>query len=194
MSLMDKAQTQIDSANRLFVRGLMEMSPDKTFYPDANSTMRFSYGTIRGYTPRDAVIYRHYTSMEGIEAKDTPGDDEFDAPDKLLELYRGEDYGPYDENGVMEVNFTSNHDITGGNSGSPVLNGNGELIGIAFDGNWEAMSSDIEYIPELQRSINVDIRYVLFVIDKFAGAGHLIDEMTLVDENSKILTPTGSNR
>lgn len=175
-----QAQNMLDEGNRLFVKGLMEMQPDKRFYPDANSTMRLTYGTILGYSPADGIIYKHYTTMEGLAAKDKPGDEEFDVPDRLIDLYRQDDFAPYFKERPVKLNFLSNNDITGGNSGSPVMNASGELIGIAFDGNWEAMSSDIAYIPDLQRTISVDIRYVLWVIDKFAGARHLIDEMTLV--------------
>jgi len=171
-----------DKAERLFVAGLREMQPDKKFYPDANFTMRLTYGTVGGYHSRDAVSYDYYTTVEGIMEKEIPGDWEFDVPTKLKELYEQKDYGIYGENdSTMWVNFTTNNDITGGNSGSPVINGEGELIGLAFDGNWEAMSGDINFEPELQKTICVDIRYVLFIIDKYAGAGHLVKEMTLVD-------------
>ena len=191
---LDESYSKLNRARRNFIKGLMAMNEDKNYYPDANSTLRISYGKITGYDPKDAVHYRYYTTMEGLAAKHDPLDDEFDAPEKLMELYKDQDFGRYDQNGIMEVDFLSNNDITGGNSGSPVLNGRGELIGIAFDGNWEAMSSDIAYQPAIQRTISVDIRYVLFVIDKFADAGHLIDEMTLVTskqgEPEPELTPT----
>jgi hypothetical protein len=178
--LVSEAESKLARIRRKFVEGLIEMNPERKYYPDANSTMRLSYGTVQGYSPRDGVIYQYYTTLGGIVQKETPGDAEFDAPDELLEIYEEEAYGRYDENDIMEVNFLSNNDITGGNSGSPVINGKGELIGVAFDGNWEAMSSDLAYEPELQRTISVDIRYVLLVIDKFAEAGHLVEEMTLV--------------
>ena len=171
----------LNTGNRLFVAGLMEMQKDKNFYPDANSTMRLTYGQALDYEPRDGVIYKYYTTVDGILEKEIPGDDEFDVPVRLKELLLARDYGRYaNDNGELAACFITNNDITGGNSGSPVINANGELIGIAFDGNWEAMSGDIIFEPELQRCINVDIRYVLWVIDKYAGATHLIDEMLIV--------------
>ena len=186
-----EARAMMAEANRQFLAGLREMNPDKTYYPDANSTMRFSFGQVHDYEPRDGVVYKYYTTLEGVMAKEDPSNDEFVVPEKLKELYKNKNYGRYaDEDGTMHVNFISGNDITGGNSGSPVINGAGELVGIAFDGNWEAMSGDISYENKLQRTISVDIRYVLFVMDKFAGAKHLVDEMTLVstrtvDENKK---------
>jgi hypothetical protein len=185
-NLMVNAQTELGRGNRLFVRGLMEMYPDRHFYPDANSTMRVTYGTIQGYNPADAIRYEHFTTMEGLLAKHQPGDEEFEVPEKLLDLFNERDFGKYAGSNTLKLNFTANTDITGGNSGSPVLNARGELIGIAFDGNWEAMSSDIAYIPDLQRTISVDIRYVLFVMDKFANARHLIDEMDIVGEETTV--------
>jgi len=165
---------------RLYMKGLMEMQPSRKFYPDANSTMRLTYGKVEGYFPADAVTYHYATYLEGIMKKENPDDSEFIVPSKLKELYTKKDYGRYaDKQGNMPVCFLTNLDITGGNSGSPVINGKGELIGIAFDGNWEAMSGDIVYEPALQRTISVDIRYVLFVIDKYAGATRLIEEMEI---------------
>ncbi|OQX75833.1 MAG: serine protease [Bacteroidetes bacterium 4484_249] len=172
----------LDRGNRLFVAGLREMQPNKKFYPDANFTMRLTYGQVLDYYPEDAVHFNYYTTLKGVMEKEDPDNWEFVVPEKLKELYENKDYGRYGEGDIMKVCFLTNHDITGGNSGSPVINGNGELIGLAFDGNWEAMSGDIAFEPELQRTINVDIRYVLFIIDKFAGATRLIDEMTLVSE------------
>ena len=166
---------------RLFLNGLMKMQTDKAFYPDANSTMRLTYGSVGDYNPRDAVHYNYFTTLKGYIEKEIPGDMEFDVWPRLKELYYAKDFGQYaDADGTLHTCFISNNDITGGNSGSPVINGNGELIGIAFDGNWEAMSGDIAFEPELQKCINVDIRFVLWVIDRFAGATNLIDEMTLV--------------
>ena len=157
------------------------MYPNKTFAPDANSTMRLSYGTVRDYYPMDAVYYTHFTTTDGILEKMDNENKEFVVHPKLEELIRKKDFGPYAKDGVLSVNFISDNDITGGNSGSPVINGNGELVGLAFDGNWEAMSGDIAYDPDYKRTISVDVRYILFVIDKFAGAGHLIKEMKLVN-------------
>ena len=167
---------------RLFVAGLMEMNAGKNMYPDANSTMRLTYGSVLDYIPRDGVVYNYFTTVNGYLEKEIPGDDEFDVPPKMKELILDEDYGRYaDSDGTLHTCFITNNDITGGNSGSPVINGKGELIGIAFDGNWEAMSGDLAFEPDLQRCINVDIRFVLWIIDKYAGASHLIDEMTIVE-------------
>ena len=172
---------ELTQGNRLFIAGLREMNPDKTYYPDANSTMRATYGNVGDYNPGEAMHYDYFTTIDGIMQKEDPNNDEFVVPAKLKELYMNKDYGQYaNTDGQMPVCFISNNDITGGNSGSPVINGNGELIGCAFDGNWEAMSGDVFFETKLQRTISVDIRYVLFIIDKYAGAGHLVDEMTLV--------------
>jgi hypothetical protein len=171
----------LSRGQRLLIAGLMEKQPDRVFYPDANFTMRLTYGTVGGYHPRDAVYYDHFTTIEGKMEKEDPSHFEFIVPEKLRQLYNDKDYGIYGENGTLVVNFITNNDITGGNSGSPVINSRGELIGIAFDGNWEAMSGDIAFEPGLQRCIAVDARYILFIIDKFAGAGHLVREMTLVN-------------
>ncbi len=170
-----------EKGNRLFVAGLREMNADKNYYPNANSTLRVTYGTVGDYVPEDAVHYDYYTTAEGILQKMDNSDPEFVVPSKLEKLIRNADYGQYaNENGELPVCFISNNDITGGNSGSPVINGRGELIGLAFDGNWEAMSGDIAFEPNLQRTISVDIRYVLFIVDKYAGASHIIQEMKLV--------------
>ena len=180
------ANEKLEKANRLFIQGLRKMKKDKKFYPDANFTMRLTYGTVEDYYPEDAVHFNYYTTLEGVMEKEDPTTDEFIVFDKLKELYKKKDYGRYgytNEKGekVMNVCFLTTHDITGGNSGSPVIDGEGNLIGLAFDGNWEAMSGDIAFEPKLQRTINVDIRYVLFVIDKFAGAQNIIDELTIVE-------------
>ncbi len=173
-------ESKINNGSRLFIEGLRIMEPNAKYYPDANSTMRMTYGTIQDYFPMDAVHYDFQTSLAGVMEKEDPKVDEFVVEKKLKELYQNKDFGQYGENGTLYTCFISNNDITGGNSGSPVINGNGELIGIAFDGNWESMSGDIEYEPSVQRTISVDIRYVLFVVDKFAGATNLINEMKIV--------------
>jgi hypothetical protein len=156
------------------------MDKTKNFYPDANFTMRLTYGKVGDYRPRDGVIYDYYTTLDGVMEKEIPGDYEFDVSPRLKELWEKKDFGIYGENGTLNVCFISNNDITGGNSGSPIMNGNGELLGLAFDGNWEAMSGDIAFEPKLQKTISVDIRYVLWIMDKFAGAKHLVDEMKIV--------------
>ena len=176
-----ESDAMLGKGNRLFVDGLRKMDPDKVYYPNANSTMRTTYGTVGDYVPADAVHYDYVTTLEGVIEKYVPGDHEFDLPQGLIDLYDAKDYGQYaDKNGDLIINFIHNTDITGGNSGSPVINAKGHLIGTAFDGNWEAMSGDIAFEPELQRTISCDIRYILFIVDKYAGATHLIEEMDLV--------------
>ena len=176
-----ESDAMLGKGNRLFVDGLRKMDPDKVYYPNANSTMRTTYGTVGDYVPADAVHYDYVTTLDGVIEKYVPGDHEFDLPQGLIDLYDANDYGQYaDKNGDLIINFIHNTDITGGNSGSPVINAKGHLIGTAFDGNWEAMSGDIAFEPELQRTISCDIRYVLFIVDKYAGATHLIEEMDLV--------------
>jgi len=179
-SEISRFDEDLNKGRRLWIAALMEMSPEKTFYPDANSTMRLSYGSVQDYDPRDAVTYKHYTTIEGVLEKYKPGDYEFDLPERFIDLAQRKEFGRYaSSEGYMPVCFLTTNDITGGNSGSPVLNGKGELIGLAFDGNWEAMSGDVAYEPTVQRTIAVDIRYVLWIIDIYSGAGHLIDEMTI---------------
>jgi hypothetical protein len=176
-----KFDAGLATGKRLWVAALMEMTPEKTQYPDANSTMRLTYGTVQDYDPRDGVTYKYYTTLQGVADKYKPNDYEFDLPIRLIDLNNKKEFGRYGSSkGYMPVCFLTTNDITGGNSGSPVMNGNGELIGLAFDGNWESMSGDIAYEPALQRTIVVDIRYVLWTIDVFAGAKHLVDEMTIV--------------
>ncbi len=177
---MGELESKINKGSRLFIAGLREMNAGKTYYPDANSTMRMTYGKVLDYDAADAVHYNYFTTLKGVMEKEDPSNEEFTVPAKLKQLYEAKDYGRYGKNGEMPVCFIANLDITGGNSGSPVINGDGHLIGIAFDGNWESMSGDIAYEPAVQRTISVDIRYVLFIIDKYAGAKNIIDEMTII--------------
>ena len=174
------ARTNISVANRLFIAGIREMNPKLVKYPDANSTMRMTYGSVLDYYPADAVHYDYVTTLKGVMQKEDPTNEEFIVEKKLKDLFKAKDYGPYGENGELVVCFLTTNDITGGNSGSPCINGDGQLIGLAFDGNWEAMSGDIMFEPDMQRTINVDVRYVLFIIDKYAGATNLINELTLI--------------
>ncbi|MCK9163183.1 MAG: S46 family peptidase [Bacteroidales bacterium] len=180
MQFAKSAYAGLNTTQRLFVKAILEMDNTKHFAPDANSTIRYTYGQVKEYQPKDGITYNYFTTLEGIMAKEDTTSWEFTIPAKLKELYKTKDYGQYAANGTVPVAFITNNDITGGNSGSPVINGKGELVGIAFDGNWEAMSGNIAFNPELQRCINVDIRYVLFIIDKFAGAQNLIKEMKIV--------------
>jgi hypothetical protein len=161
---------------------MLEMNRDgKLITPDANASMRLTYGSVLSYDSRDAVHYNEFTTQKGVLEKYTPGDIEFDAPKKLIDMLRNKDFGDYaNAEGNLPVCFLTNHDITGGNSGSPVLNAEGHLIGTAFDGNWEAISSDFAFEPDLQRTISLDVRYTLFIMDKFGGAGHLLNEMKIV--------------
>lgn len=169
------------TAMQKYLAGRLEMLGNAPSYPDANSTMRLTYGTIKGYTPRDGVAYNYYTTLKGVIEKDNPKSDEFAVPERLKSLYAVGSYGAYaNAKGELPVAFISNNDITGGNSGSPVLNKEGHLIGCAFDGNWEALSGDIAFEQEKQRCINVDIRYILFIIERYAGCTRLIDELQLV--------------
>lgn len=172
--------SDLAKGQRLYIAGAMEYQPDKTQYPDANSTMRLTYGKVLDYYPYDAVHYNWITTLDGVVQKYKKGDYEYDLPQRLIDLNAKKEYGRYGSpDGYMPVCFITNNDITGGNSGSPVINGNGELIGLAFDGNWEAMTGNIAFEPDLQRCISVDIRYVLWVIDIYSGAGYLLDEMDI---------------
>ncbi len=173
---------QYAEGHRLYIDGLMKMQPEKAWASDANFSIRLTYGNVLPYTPQDGVRYSYYTTLKGVMEKENPENPtEFFVPEKLKELYAARDFGRYaNKKGELPVAFLSNLDITGGNSGSPILNGKGELIGLAFDGNWEAMSGDVAFEPELQRCIGVDVRYVLFIIEKFAGAKWLIDELEIV--------------
>lgn len=175
-----KYAAHTDQLKNVYLEGLMKFKKDHTFYPDANSTERLTYGNVKAYHPKDAVNFSYFTTSEGIlqkYSKDKTSD--FYVPERLIELIKRKDFGRYAENGVLKVAFLTNNDITGGNSGSPVMNDQGELIGIAFDGNWEAMTGDLVFDPELKRTICVDIRYVLFIMDKYAGATNLVNEMKL---------------
>ena len=190
---LDAGQADLDRGYRLMVAAMREKDPNNSWYPNANSTMRLTYGQVGSYVPADAMFYKYETTANGILEKEDNTNDEFIVPKRQHELLMKKEYGRYaDENGQLITCFLSNNDITGGNSGSGVFNGKGELIGIAFDGNWEAMSGDIAFEPELQRTISVDIRYVLWTIDTFAGAGHLVKEMTFVErqpEEMKVEVP-----
>jgi len=175
------AKLNLDHANRVFVEGIMEMQKDKKFYPDANSTMRLTYGKVTDYAPSPpTAAYPYFSTIDEMMAKEQPNNPDFQVPDKIKELYRNRDFGKYSENGTMRIDFITNNDVTGGNSGAPVINADGELVGLQFDINWEATSVPIAFNPTLQRSINTDIRYVLFIIDKFAGAQQIINELTIV--------------
>ncbi len=182
LDLIEPAANQCENANRLFMKGLMEMQKDKNFYPDANFTMRLTYGTVKSYQPADAVDYSFETTLKGVMEKEIPGNWEFDVPKKLKTLYETKDYGKYaDKENQLVVNFITTNDITGGNSGSPVIDGNGNLIGLAFDGNWEAMSGDISFEQKVQRTICMDARYLIFVIDKFANAQNIVKELKIIE-------------
>lgn len=173
-------QDRINILQRSYMQAQMDVfGKEKRFYPDANSTMRVTYGKMNGYSPRDAVQYDHYSYLDGVIEKYIPGDYEFDVPAKLIELYNAKDYGRYGSNGKMPVCFIASNHTTGGNSGSPALNAHGHLVGLNFDRTWEGTMSDINYDAAICRNIMVDIRYILFIVDKFAGAGHLIEEMNI---------------
>ncbi len=181
MPALMKLQASIAKDKKDYVAGLLEMNPTKLMYPDANSTMRITYGKVAGYTAKDAVVYNYYTTSRGLLEKYVPKNEEFDIPVKLVSLLKNKDFGQYaNENGELVISFLTDNDITGGNSGSPVINANGELIGTAYDGNWEAMTGDLVFDKNFKRTIVCDIRYVLFIMDKYAGAGNLVNELTLV--------------
>ena len=186
-SVFSDFQIEKNRLDNLYLKALTEKNKGNLAYPDANSTMRISYGTIQNYSPKDGIIYDIKTSIDGMVAKYKPGNEEFDLPKSLLEAYSKRDFREYAEAGTLPVGFISNNDITGGNSGSPVLNGNGELIGIAFDGNWEAMSGDIAFDKQYKRTISVDIRFVLWCIDVIGGAKNLIDELDI--KTNKLAVP-----
>jgi hypothetical protein len=173
---------RVDSLYRIYVKAIMEMQPQRIFYPDANSTLRVTYGKVDDYKPRDAVKYLHYTTIEGIMQKENPEIYDYIVEPKLKELYKSKDYGRYsNSSGELPIAFIATNHTTGGNSGSPVLNAYGQLVGVNFDRNWEGTMSDIIYDPEQCRNISLDIRYCLFVIDKVAGAKNIIDELTIIN-------------
>ena len=176
-----KLNQELESLHRIYMKAQMEFEPEKLFYPDANFSLRVSYGEVSGYDPRDAVFYKHYTTLEGVIEKDNPEIYDYDVPEKLKELYLKKDYGRYSQDGKIPICFLATNHTTGGNSGSPVIDAEGNLIGINFDRAWEGVMSDLMFNPEQCRNISIDIRYALFIIDKFAGAGYLLDEMTLVE-------------
>ncbi len=177
-----RINTEINALQTQYMKALMEVMPEERYFPDANSTLRVTYGKVNGYTPRDAVYYEPVTYLQGVMEKYVPGDYEFDVPEKLRTLYAKKDYGQYaDKNGKLPVCFLGTNHTTGGNSGSPAIDAEGNLVGLNFDRVWEGTMSDMYYDPEICRNIMVDLRYVLFIIDKYANAKHLIDEMELVN-------------
>ena len=176
----EEAQNLGNKGERLYMKGLMEMQSDRNFYPDANFTMRLTYGTVEPYKAADAVNYNYYTTMDGVMAKYVPGNWEFDIPKDVRDLVAKKDYGRYaNDKGELVVNFITTNDITGGNSGSPVIDGEGNLIGLAFDGNWEAMSGDLSFENKVQRTICMDARYLLWCIEKVGKCQNIIDELVI---------------
>jgi len=184
-SKLGEINSNINKLQRTYMQAQMEVMKEKKFYPDANSTLRVTYGKVKGYNPRDAVKFDFYTYLDGVMDKYKPGDYEFDVPEKLRSLFKSKDYGQYGSKGKMPVCFIAMNHTTGGNSGSPALDAYGNLIGLNFDRVWEGTMSDINYDPSICRNIMVDIRYVLFIVDKYAGAGHLVKEMKLVHPKKK---------
>ena len=176
----DEINLRITALQRTYMKAILELGHGKRLFPDANSTLRVTYGKVKGYAPADGVTYAPFTTLDGVMEKYVPGDYEFDVPQKLIDLYNKKDYGPYGANGKMPVCFIGTNHTTGGNSGSPAIDARGNLIGLNFDRVWEGTMSDIHYDPEICRNIMVDMRYILFIVDKFAGAKHLINEMKLV--------------
>ena len=176
---------QIKAVQKVYMKALIETFPDERFFPDANGTLRVTYGKVKGYQPKDAVVYEPVSYLEGVLEKYQPGDYEFDVPEKLIELYNNKDFGDYAVDGKMPVNFIGTNHTTGGNSGSPVIDAKGNLIGLNFDRVWEGTMSDYNYDPEICRNIMVDARYILFIVDKFADSQRLIDEMKLVHPKKK---------
>lgn len=181
----DEINLRNTAAQRTYMKAILELFPKDRIFPDANSTLRVTYGKIKGYKPSDAVFYEPFSYLDGVIEKYIPGDYEFDAPKKLIDLYNKKDYGPYGVNGRMPLNFIATNHTTGGNSGSPALDAKGNLIGLNFDRVWEGTMSDIYYSPEICRNIMVDIRYIMFVIDKFAGAENLVKELKIINSKKK---------
>lgn len=177
---LNPIQDRINALQRTYMAAQMEVFKEKRFYPDANSTLRLTYGKVDGYVPRDGIRFDYYSYLDGVMEKYKPGDYEFDLPAKLIDLYKKKDYGQYGVNGKLPVNFIAANHTSGGNSGSPALDAWGNLVGLNFDRVWEGTMSDINYDPSICRNIMVDIRYILFIVDKYAGAGHLVKEMKLV--------------
>ncbi|WP_155975769.1 S46 family peptidase [Daejeonella oryzae] len=182
-SILSDFETAKNKLDNIYLKALLENNKGKLMYPDANSTMRITYGQVQNYSPKDGITYDISTNIDGMVAKYQKGDDEFDLPQSLLDAYAKRDFREYGENGTLPVGFISNNDITGGNSGSPVINGNGELIGLAFDGNWEAMSGDIAFDKNYKRTISVDARFVLWCIDVLGGAKNIINELDIRRDN-----------
>ena len=178
---LSRINAEIQKLNKLYMAAQMEFDKERVFYPDANSTLRVAYGKVMGYKSKDAVYFTHYTTLKGIMEKDNPEIFDYDVPDRLKELYAKKDFGRYTQDGEVPVCFIANNHTTGGNSGSPVINGDGQLIGVNFDRAWEGVASDMAFNPDQSRNISLDIRYALFIIDKFAGAGYLLNEMNIVE-------------
>jgi hypothetical protein len=178
--IIDRSNSKLAIFYRKYMRGQMEFDQQKNFYPDANSTLRITYGKVKGYSPADGIYYNHLSTLEGIMQKDNPDIYDYNIPQKLRDIYKTKDFGRWAINGTVPVCFVASNHTSGGNSGSPVINAEGNLVGINFDRVWEGTMSDIVYDPEICRNISLDVRYVLFVIDKVAGAGHLLNEMKLV--------------
>ncbi|MFN8241033.1 MAG: S46 family peptidase [Bacteroidales bacterium] len=176
-----RINSELTPMHRLYMAAQMEFDKEKVFYPDANMTLRVTYGQVKGYRSKDAVYFTHYTTLKGIMEKDNPEIYDYDVPDRLKELYKNRDFGRYTQDGEVPVCFVANNHTTGGNSGSPVINAEGQLIGVNFDRAWEGVASDMAFNPEQSRNISLDIRYALFLIDKFAGAGYLLKEMNIVE-------------
>jgi hypothetical protein len=178
---LNRLNGEIQKLNRIYMAAQMEFDKEKVFYPDANSTLRVTYGQVKGYKAKDAVYFTYYTTLKGIMEKDNPEIYDYKVPDKLKEIYQKRDFGHYTQDGEVPVCFIADNHTTGGNSGSPVINAEGQLIGVNFDRAWEGVASDMAFNPDQSRNISLDIRYALFIIDKFAGAGYLLKEMMIIE-------------